>query len=85
MKNLRVYSMLVTAGLAMNISGQLIWSLCPKLDIIDTTAWSIFIALAAAMIFIVLTEPEKKRTAKWTRVNGIEVMVQRHGNQKRKP
>lgn len=82
---MRVYAMLVTAGLAMNVSGQLIWAFCPKLDIIDTTAWSIFIALAAAMIFIVLTEPEKKRTAKWTRVNGIEVMVQRHGNQKRKP
>ena len=74
---MRVYAMLVTAGLAMNISGTLIWELCPKLDVIEVMVYAIFISLAAAGVFILLTEPRKKKHAKWVQVGGISVMMQR--------
>ena len=79
MKALRTYSMLATFGLAMIISGQLIWNLCPAMDIINVTAWSIFIAVAASMIFVVVTEPKPKRRADW-KVNkvGISMLVQKN-------
>lgn len=83
MKALRTYSMLVTFGLVMIISGQLIWSLCPAMDIINVTAWSVFIAVAASMIFVVVTEPKPKRRANW-RVNKIGISYLAQGSRKRR-
>ena len=77
MKNLRTYGTLSTFALTLFISVQLIWVFRPTLDVIDTVAWSAFIAAAASMIFVVVTEPKPKRKADW-RVNkvGISVLVQ---------
>lgn len=83
MKALRTYSMLVTFGLAMIISGQLIWNLCPAMDIVNVLAWSIFIAVAAAMIFVVVTEPKPKRRADW-RVNKIGISYLAQDSRKRR-
>lgn len=75
---LRIYGLLVTFGLALNLSGQLIWTFCPKLDIIDVLAWAVFAAVAASMIFVLLTEPRKRRPRPvWMtgRTSGLSVMV----------
>lgn len=75
---LRTYALIATFGLALNVSGQLIWTLCPKLDIIDVLAWAIFIAAGAAGAFVILTEPRKRRPRPvWMtgRVSGLSVMV----------
>ena len=76
---LRTYALLATFGLVLNISGQLIWTLCPKLDVIDVLAWAIFIAVAAAAVFVLLTEPRKERQRPmWvTGRNGLSVMIMR--------
>lgn len=77
MKTLRIYGLLTTFGLALNISGQLIWAFFPKLDIIDVMAWAVFIAVGAAGVFVLLTEPRKKKQKPiWvTNRNGLSVMI----------
>ena len=75
---LRTYGLITTFGLTLNLSGQLIWTLCPKLDIIDVLAWAVFIAVAVSMAFVLLTEPRKRRQRPvWMtgRVSGLSVMV----------
>ena len=75
---LRTYALIATFGLALNVSGQLIWTCCPKLDIIDVLAWAVFIAVAASMAFVLLTEPRKRRQRPvWMtgRISGLSVMV----------
>lgn len=83
MKTLRTYGMVATFALALFVSIQLIWVFRPTLDVIDVVAWSIFIATAASMIFVVVTEPKPKRKASWkTNRAGINVLVQenrKHG------
>lgn len=79
MKALRTYGLLTTFALVLFVSAQLIWMFCPTLDVIDTVAWSIFIAVAAAMIFVVATEPkQEQRKADW-KVNrvGINFLAQK--------
>lgn len=74
---MRLYGMMTTFALALNISGQLIWNLCPKLDIIEVLVWAVFIAVGASMAFVALTEPKRKRRARWmTSRNGLNVLVQ---------
>ena len=79
MKALRTYGLVATFALVLFVSTQLIWMFCPALDVIDTVAWSVFIAVAASMIFTVATEPkQEQRKADW-KVNraGINFLAQK--------
>lgn len=75
---MRIYGLLTTFGLALNISGTLIWDFCPKLDIFEVVAYAFFIALAASGCFVLATEPRKKKKRPYwvkNRFSGLSVMV----------
>lgn len=83
MKALRTYGMLTTFALVLFVSVQLIWMFRPTLDAINVVAWGVFIAVAAAMIFVVVTEPKPKRRADW-RVNKIGISYLAQGSRKQR-
>ena len=79
MKNIRAYGMLTTFGLVLNVGMQALWAFT-RLEIFDCIAWAVILAAVASGVFVILTEPKKKRKAEWmTGRNGLNVLVQRTG------
>lgn len=78
MKNLRLYGLVTTFALALNISAMLLWDFCKSLDIFEVMAFALFIALAASGCFVLASEPKKKKKRPYwvkNRFSGLYVMI----------
>lgn len=68
---------MTTFGLVLNIGMQALWAFT-QMEIFDCIAWSVILAAVASGVFVILTEPKKKRKAAWmTGRNGLSVFIQR--------